>query len=85
MIRSVKLVLYRPYLLEPSQEDPSAASKEWRSVIERKAQTAVASITRTLESLITADMIGICQAIMLVYTLLTFLPSLSARPHPFSL
>ncbi|KAH8125663.1 fungal-specific transcription factor domain-containing protein [Trichoderma asperelloides] len=83
-LESVKLVLYRPYLLEPSQEDPSAASKEWRSIIERKAQTAVASITRTLESLITADMIGICQAIICIAMVpamqVHLLNSTSAKP-----
>ncbi|KAM0449428.1 hypothetical protein ACHAO4_007446 [Trichoderma viride] len=83
-LESVKLVLYRPYLLEPLHETSSVASKEWRSVIERKAQTAAASINRALESLITADMIDICQAIICIAMVpamqVHLLNSTSAKP-----
>ncbi|CAG9989417.1 unnamed protein product [Clonostachys byssicola] len=67
--QSVLTVLYRPYLLSLSHKHSSGLSREWYSSIERKAQAAAAAFNKTLEALITADMIMECQNIMSVQNL----------------
>ncbi|KAH6867801.1 putative Zn(II)2Cys6 transcription factor [Thelonectria olida] len=65
-LQSVRIVLYRPYLLNLSQKGSSSFSQEWCLLMERKAQAATAGFNQILEALITADMILACQAIVCI-------------------
>ncbi|KFY08332.1 hypothetical protein V492_06324 [Pseudogymnoascus sp. VKM F-4246] len=65
-LQSVQIVLYRPYILNLSKKDSSGLTQEWCSLVERKSQAAAAGFNKTLEALITSDMILACQGIVCI-------------------
>ena len=63
--RSVSLLLYRPFLLSNS-DSMQNFSMDWKSTIEQKTRSAAKTTNHILSSLISADMVNVCQSIMYV-------------------
>ncbi|KAH7357360.1 putative Zn(II)2Cys6 transcription factor [Pyrenochaeta sp. MPI-SDFR-AT-0127] len=62
-VESVILMLYRPFLVPDSAE---LSSRDWRSTVDQKTRSAAATTNQILSSMISADMIHVCQSIICI-------------------